>query len=110
MEKRTYKRIPIHLMVTVFNGGFIHEGLMINISEGGIYFISRATLSSGLNIQIAIPFRQDFLKVPLKIKRIERTYNEYDGFAAELLKSSQDYIKFVRNRNSQLKILRRPHL
>jgi len=106
MEKRTYKRIPVHLIISVFNGGFINDGLMINISESGIYFISRATLSSGLNIQVSIPFEQDVLKVPVKIKRIENTYNEYDGFAAELLKSSQDYIKFVRNRNSQLKILK----
>ncbi len=103
MEKRTYKRIPVQLFITVFNDDYIYDGLMINISESGVYFISRADLSSGSNIQVSIPFEQDILKVSVKIKRVENTYNEYDGFAAELLKSSQDYIRFVCKWNSQLK-------
>ncbi len=100
MEKRAYKRIPLHVNVRVLNGGSLHRGLVTNLSENGIYFISGANLSSGLNIEVSIPFNDDQLKVPIKIVRTIETGYLYDGFAAELLSQSQNYIEFVHSHNA----------
>ncbi len=102
VEKRIYERIPIHLDVRVFNNGSLHNGLVTNFSENGMYFISGANLSSGLDIEVSIPLKEDDLKVPVKIIRSAKTGNLYDGFGVKLLNSSQDYIEFVHNHNSQL--------
>ncbi len=102
MEKIAYERIPIHLDVRVINGDSLYRGLMTNLSENGIYFISGANLSSGLNIEVSIPFNDDQLKVPIKIVRTKKTGNVYDGFGAELLNSSQDYMEFVQSHNTTL--------
>ena len=102
MEKRAFERIPIHLNVRVHTGDSLHSGLVTNLSENGIYFISGATLSSGLNIEVSIPFKQDVLKVPVKIVRTKKTGYLFDGFAAELLNSSQDYIEFAHSHNAPL--------
>ncbi len=100
MEKRAFERIPIHLNVRVHNSGSLHNGLVTNLSEQGMYIITGAHLSSGLNIELSIPFKKNHLKVPIKIVRTKKTGYLYDGFGAELSNSSQDYIKFVHSHNT----------
>ena len=102
MEKRAFERIPIHLNVRVLSGGSLHNGLMTNLSEQGMYVITGAHLSSGLNIEVFIPFNDDQLKVPIKIVRTKKTGYLFDGFAAELLNSSQDYMEFAHSHNAPL--------
>ncbi len=99
MEKRAYERIATHFFVRFFNVDSLHNGLVTNLSENSIYFISEANLSSEFIsefiIELSIPLKEDDLKVPVKINRIAKTGNLYDGFGAELLSQSQDYIEFV---------------
>ena len=102
MEKRAYERIPIHLDVRVLNSGSLHNGLITNLSEQGMYIITGLHLSSGSNIEVSIPFMEDQLKVPVKIVRTKKIGYIYDGFGAELSNSSQDYIKFVHSHNTTL--------
>ncbi len=59
-----------------------------------MYIITGFHPSSGLNIEVSIPFKEDQLKVPVKIVRTKKTGYIYDGFGAELLNSSQDYMEF----------------
>ncbi len=102
MEKRAYKRIPIHIYISFFCGDSYHNGLMTNISENGIYFISGADLSSGLNIDVSIPLKEDSLKIPVKIIRVKKTGNLYNGFSAEISSPFQDYEKFVQSLQASL--------
>ena len=100
-EKRAYERIPTLLDVKVLNGDSLHNGLVTNLSEKDMYFITGANLSSGLNIEVSIPLKEDNLKVPVKVIRIKKD-NLYDGFGAELSSLSQDYIDFVHNLKANL--------
>ena len=102
MEKRAFERIPIHLNVRVHNSGSLHNGLVTNLSEQGMYIITGAHLSSGLNIEVSIPFKQDVLKVPVKISRTEKTGFLYDGVGVELLSQSQNYLGFVHSLKASL--------
>ncbi len=93
-KKRAYERIPIFLDIKVLNGDLQHIGLVTNLSENGMYFISGANLSSGLNIEVSIPFKKNYIMVPVKVIRRKKD-NIYDGFGAELTNPYQDYIDFV---------------
>lgn len=94
-EKRTYERIPTHLFVRFLNGNSLHNALVTNLSENGIYFITEAYISSGLNIEVSILFTEDVLKVPVKITRTVKTGFLYDGFGAKLLNPPTSYLEFV---------------
>ena len=102
MEKRSFKRIPIHLYIRFFCGDSCHNGLVTNISENGIHFISGADLSSGLNIDISIPLKEESLKIPVRIIRSEKAGNLYDGFSAEISSPLQDYVEFVESLQASL--------
>jgi hypothetical protein len=94
IEKRSHERMQTILNVKIINCGSLHEGLVTNLSEKGMHFITGAPISSGFNVELIFPLEGDSLKVPVKIIRTIKTSGLYD-FGAELLKSSQDYIAFV---------------
>jgi len=100
-EKRAYERIPINLEIKVLNGDSPRIGIVTNLSENGMYFITGANLSSGLNIEVSIPFKEDEVKVPVKVVRIKKD-NMYPGFGAELLSQYQDYIDYVHSLKAPL--------
>jgi hypothetical protein len=91
IEKRSYKRIPKHLDIKILNGNSQHNGLVTNLSENSMYFITDANLSCGLKIEVSIAFNEDNLVVPFKVVRRKKN-GLYDGFAAELSSPCQDYI------------------
>ncbi len=97
MEKRTFKRIPIHLYIRFVCGDACQNGLVTNISENGMHFISGADLPSGLYIDISIPLKEESLKIPVRIIRSEKTGCLYDGFSAEISSPIQDYEEFVQS-------------
>ena len=94
-EKRACKRIPTQLFVSFFNGDSLHNGFVTNLSDINIYFITGANLSSGSNIDVSIPLKYENLIVPVNINRTEKTGNLFNGFGAELLSPSLDYIDFI---------------
>ena len=98
MEKRAFKRIPSFFNAKLFYDDIFYDALIINVSQNGIYFSSKAYLSSGLNIEISIPLKSAELKVPFKIVRMSKTGMPYPRFGAELLSPSQEYIKFIDSR------------
>jgi len=93
-KKRAYERIPICLDVTVHNAESPQNGLVTNLSENGMFFITGANLSPGLHIEVSITSKNDEITVPIKIIRIKKE-NIYDGFGAELTNAYQHYIDFV---------------
>lgn len=99
MEKRNFQRIPthVHAHVRVLNLGSLHSGLITDLSENGMSIITGEYLSSGQDIEVYVPSKEDNLKVPAKIIRKINTGNLYDGFGAELLNSSKDYLEFFYN-------------
>ncbi len=67
-----------------------------------MHFISGADLSSGLNIDISIPLKEESLKIPVRIIRSEKAGNLYDGFSAEISSPLQDYVEFVESIQASL--------
>jgi hypothetical protein len=97
-EKRVFKRIPTFLSTKLFYNFLFYDARIINISQNGIYFLTDAYASFGLNIEISIPLESTEFKVPFKIVRISKTSMPYSGFGAELLSPSKEYTKFIHGR------------
>lgn len=100
-EKRIASRIPAHLFARYPHSDSIRAGLVKNLSEDGLYFISGADLPRGSRIELSILFNEDIIKVPVIIRRTEKTRYLYakktgslhKGFGAEILNQSQGYRK-----------------
>ena len=99
MEKRTFQRIPTHILVyvRVLNTDSLHGGFITNLSENGMSVVTWEDLSSDQNIEVSVPSKKYYLKVPAKIIRKINIGNFYDGFGAKLLNSSKDYLEFLDN-------------
>ena len=93
-ENRAYQRMPIHLDINVLNGDSQHIGLVTNLSENGMFFITGANLSAGLNIEVSMTYMEYELIVPVNLIRIKKD-NIYAGFGAKLSSPYQSYIDFV---------------
>jgi hypothetical protein len=94
-DKRTHERVKSNLFVQLFHDGSIYDGLVTNLSEIGMGFITEAYIPPGLILEIHTPYREDVLKVPVKINRAVKTGFIYDDFGAVVLNPSPDYLEFV---------------
>ena len=94
-EKRTYERVQTHLFIKIFHNGSAYDGLVTNLSEVGMGFITEASITPGSILEINTSYREDDLKVPLKISRTSKTGSLYDDFGAVVLNPPQDYLNFV---------------
>ncbi len=98
MNRRAFERIPSFMNAKVFYNDLLCDTRILNLSQNGIYFITKEYLASGLNIEISIPFETTDVKVPFRIVRISIIDNIYFRFGAKIVSPSQEYIKLIRGR------------
>ena len=102
MEKRAFERTPVFINAMLLYDEFYRGAFILNISQNGIYFSADAKLSSGSNVEISMPIESPELTVSFKIVRISETDMISPRFGAELLHPSQEYIKFIHGRISEM--------
>lgn len=70
----------------------------MNISEDGM-FISTGKVAFPFesNLVILIRRKEMLLKVPVKVCRLTKTENVFDGMGVQVIDSDPDYLKFVRS-------------
>ncbi len=95
MEKRAYERITTSLEVRFFYGIQLCSGIVTNCSENGMCINSSMCLPFDTRIELLIPFKEDVLKVPVKVKRLEKTDVAYEKMGVELLYSLPKYLELV---------------
>ena len=98
MEKRAFARAPSFLNAKLFCDDYSYDVFILNFSQNGIFFTTKACLSSGLNIKLSIPLKTTELTVPFEIVRMSKISMLYSGFGAKNLSPSQEYIKFIDSR------------
>ncbi len=100
MEKRAFERIPVCVDVEL---DCCHKvrGTVINISEKGMFIsIKEMCFPFDSRIKVGIPFNEDILHVPVKLRRIEMSPDSHDGIGVELSGPSEEYFKLVDNLRS----------
>ena len=98
MQRRDFERVHANIKVRFFCCESHYDGTIMNLSEGGM-FISTDEMRFPFDseIDIIIPKNSDILKVPVKVMRISKSSDFYDGLGVMVLQPSGHYIDFVDN-------------
>ena len=98
MEKRAFERIPACIFVKFFSGKSEYTGIIMNLSEKGMFISTKVTFPLKPKLEILIPLKEEILKVQGKIKSFAKAGKIYNGIGIELLNPAQNYLKFVEGR------------
>ncbi len=102
MQRRAFERIPANLQTKFFSDNTICTGTVTNLSENGMFINTRMCFPFNSMFEIRIPLKEEILKVPVKISRIVKTGDFYDGIGVKLLNPPRNYLEFVRGLKSTL--------
>ena len=95
MGKRAFERVQEKLQIDFSWGGYLHEGVVKNLSGSGMYIESEICPASGSNIEIVLIVGDESFKLLGKVKRTENVNRSVLGMGVELSVPSQGYCEFV---------------
>jgi hypothetical protein len=98
MQRRAFERVPANIKVKFFCCESHYDGTIMNLSDEGMYISTdEMRFPFDSEIDIIIPLNLDILKVPVKVMRMTKSSEFYDGLGVRVLKPSVPYINFVNN-------------
>jgi len=98
MQRRAFERVPANIKVKFFCCESHYDGTIMNLSDEGMYISTdEMRFPFDSEIDIIIPLNLDILKVPVKVMRMTKSSEFYDGLGVRVLKPSVHYIDFVNN-------------
>lgn len=94
MEKRVFQRVPVRIE---FNCCDIDcYGFITNLSASGIFMESKnINFPLESQFEICIPRKKYPLNIRVRIKRITKSNEYYDGLGVEVLEPSHKYLELV---------------
>ena len=96
MHKRAFERIfvtNIEVKFSCCNENY--TGKITNISENGMFIRTECNFPFEPRFEVLIPRKEGGLKVPVKVARMIKTKNFYDGFGVEVLEQPDEYLEFI---------------
>ncbi len=95
VEKRAVERIDANLETRLSYGNMFYTGIVLNLSEKGMFISTRRFLPSNTIFLIIVRMEDKLLKIPAKVKRLTKTDSFYYGMGVELLTPPAKYLEFV---------------
>ncbi len=95
MEKRVSKRIPAKLALRFPCADTSCSGIVSDLSENGMFINTKICFPIQLKFELLIPLKNEILNVPVKIARIVKTDDVYDGMGVEMTDLSKEYLKYL---------------
>ncbi len=96
MSRRSFERIPTSINVEFFCEDRGCSGTVKNLSENGMFISTRdMCFPFDTKFEVHIPVEESVLSIPVKVSRITKTSDSYDGIAVELLNPPRDYLRFI---------------
>ena len=101
MQRRSYERISSDIKIKFSCDNMDYCGTIANLSESGMFITTHdMCFPFDSKFKVVIDFNGETLNIPVKVSRLTKTDNSYDGIAVQLLKPSDDYIELVKNLKS----------
>lgn len=99
MEQRAFQRIPSSIKTRFYCNNTDYTGTITDISENGM-FISTDKVSFPFESELEIFIRQKALliKVPVKICRLTKSDDVFDGMGVKVIHPVPDYLTFVQKK------------
>ena len=95
MEKRDSERIPAKIGIQLFSNNRTIYGTIENCSDRGLYIKAMISFPFDSTFEVLIPFKKKTFKVPVKLVRLEKTGDIYDGMGGEVLELKREYLEFL---------------
>jgi hypothetical protein len=102
MERRACERVNTNVDVRFFCGNMFYSGVVKNLSENGMFVSTMRCLPFDSTFDILFRLEDEIIKVPVKVKRIEKTEGFYDGMGLEILERPRSYLAYVERLKSSL--------
>lgn len=105
MEKRTFERVPVKLSARLVYNETSYPGVVMNLSNKGVFISTRLRVPEGSVIEIDMPLRNKVLIAPFKVKRSIsspdfREYNELNGLGCEVMNASSCFEEYLKSLNT----------
>ena len=96
MQRRTFERIPVSIQARCYCDNYDYSGTVTNLSEKGMY-ISVDDMCFPFNCQFQVSFSMgsEMLNIPVNVRRIVKTSDQYDGIGVEVIEPPQLYSEFI---------------
>jgi hypothetical protein len=96
MQQRAFERVPANINIRFYTCDTAYSGTVKNISENGMFInTDKMLFPFDSAIEIIIPFEEKLLKVPVKVVRMTKSDDVFDGIGVTLLDNHQDYLALV---------------
>ncbi|HDY87644.1 MAG TPA: PilZ domain-containing protein [bacterium] len=95
MEKRASKRVTEKLPVRFPGHNTFYSGTVTDLSETGMFISSELYFPMKSEFEMLVLLKEDVLRVPVKITRIVKTGDMYEGMGVELLDLPKKYLEHV---------------
>ncbi len=95
MEKRACERIPVSIETTFLSEDSLYHGIVTNLSKKGMCINMGMRILIKSSVELLIIFKENGLRIPAKVKRIEMADSLYDTIGVEILNLSKKYLEFL---------------
>ena len=104
MEKRSSNRVPSSLKIKLCFDNDINTGTLVNMSGNGMLINTKVCFPLKSQFDILLPSGEEILKIPVKVSRLLKKDNAYDGIGVELLDPTSEYFDFLDNQSKDFTI------
>lgn len=95
MQKRISERIPANLKLRYSCCDTDYSGTVMNLSGNGMFISSEISFPIKSSFEVFIQLKDGILKVPVKITRIVKSGNIYEGMGVKLLNIPEKYMELL---------------
>jgi hypothetical protein len=101
MKKRAYERIPANIKVKFHCNETDYFGRVTNLSEKGMFITTNdVCFPFDSMFEIVFPLKQKAIHIPVKVSRMTKTGDCYNGLGVEILEPARKYLKFIEDLRS----------
>lgn len=101
MQRRSFERVPANIKVRFYCCNTDYSGTVTDLSENGMFIsMNKMIFPFDSKIDIIIPIEKKLLKVPVKVIRMTKSENVFNGIGVEILVSQQEYLEMVSKHRS----------
>ena len=99
MEKRDFKRIPAKLVLRFPACNTFNLGTLTNLSANGMYIKAEISFPVKSRFAVFLQLKKEILKVRVKIVRIVKSGDFYEGMGVKILNQQKKYLELLMKLN-----------
>lgn len=96
VQRRAFERFPADIKIRFYCCDTDYFGTVTDMSENGMFIrLKKMIFPFDSRLEIIINNESKLLRVPVRVIRITKTNNVFDGIGVEVLKTCDDYLRLV---------------